>query len=240
MGMKSSHFRLGANSPYLNSATLGVISHGTSALSPNLIKEVELREHYAEERYEIEGFIRRCFATKHGARIRNFMPRLLGLRVKQGDLIAAVGLRGASNSSLFLESYLDQPIEAILKSRLGKAVRRDEIIEVGNLSSPYPGVVRWLIVKLTTMLHDEDYKWVAFTGTSALRNVFCRLGLSPVGLGVATPQYLSLSDRNNWGSYYDNAPMVMVGDISYGHRCLSKLRNLSRSLSAGINSIETA
>lgn len=212
----------------------------TSALNARLAQVFDLREHCDEDRGEIEGFIRRCFVAAHGARISHCMPRLLSLQDPRGELIAAFGLRAASNSSLFVETYLDRPVEDILQSRLGEAVRRDEIIEVGNLSALYPGAARWLIVALTAMLHDDGYKWVTFTGTTALRNGFSRLGLRPVELGAATLQHLPPAERADWGSYYDHSPMVMAGDIAYGYRALLQQRNLTELLRAGMNSIEAA
>lgn len=211
-----------------------------SALNARLAQVFDLREHGPGERGQIEAFMRQCFVAAHGARVAHFMPRLLSLQDYRGDLIAAFGLRAASNSRLFLETYLDQPIEDILQSRLGEVVRREEIIEVGNLSALYPGASRWLIVALTAMLHDEGYKWVTFTGTLALRNGFSRLGLRPIELGRATLAHLPPADRANWGSYYEHSPMVMAGDIAYGYRSLLQQRNLAELLRAGMNSIEAA
>ncbi len=212
----------------------------TSTLNARLAQVFDLREHGIDERGEIEKFISQCFHAAHGARVRHFMPRLLSLRANQGDLIAAFGLRSAANSPLFLETYLDRPIEQLLQFRLGKTIRREEIIEVGNLSALYPGAARWLIVALTAMLHDEGYKWVTFTGTSALRNGFGRLGLCPVELGAASLDHLPHADRLDWGSYYDNTPMVMAGDISYGYRSLLQQRDLSDLLRAGMNTVDAA
>ncbi|HQR50588.1 MAG TPA: thermostable hemolysin [Methylophilaceae bacterium] len=210
------------------------------ALNVRLAQVFDLREHENEERGEIESFIRQCFAAAHGARINQFMPRLLSLRAKRGDLIAAFGLRSAADSRLFLETYLDRPIEAVLQARLGQAVNREEVIEVGNLSVLYPGAARWLIVALTAMLHEEGYKWVVFTGTASLRNGFSRLGLRPVELGAATLEHLSPSDRADWGHYYDHTPLVMAGDIAYGYRSLLMQRDLAELLRTGMDSVETA
>ena len=225
---------------YPGSATRDCESHDANALNARLAHVFDVREHVAGERVEIEDFIRQCFAAAHGARISHFMPRLLSLRTQRGDLIAAFGLRAASDSRLFLENYLDRPVEKVLQDRLHQAVRRDEIIEVGNLSALYPGASRWLIVALTAMLHGEGYKWVTFTGTAAVRNGFSRLGLRPTELGIASLERLPCRDRANWGSYYENMPMVMAGDIAYGYRTLLMQRELTELLRAGINSVEAA
>lgn len=213
-------------------------SEDRHAVNKRLSQLFNVCEHAQVERREIEDFIRQCFAAGHGARITHFMPRLLSLCSRHGELIAAFGLRAAADSRLFLESYLDHPIEALLQARLGLAVRREDIIEVGNLSTLYPGAARWLIVALTAQLCCEGYKWVVFTGTPTLRNGFHRLGLRPVELGAATLDRLPLHEHGDWGNYYDHLPMVMAGDIEHGYRSLLMQRDLTDLLRTGIVSVE--
>lgn len=213
-------------------------AHDAVSLNAHLARVFDLYEHVESDRDDAEQFIRRCFFAMHGANIQRFMPRLLSLRAKGGDRIAAFGLRNAAQSPLFLENYLDCPIEETLHNRLRQPVRREEIVEVGNLSALYPGAARWLIVALTAMLHEEGYRWVVFTGTKALRNGFHRLGLQPVELGAATLMHLPAEDRADWGSYYDHAPAVLAGNIDYGYQSLLQQRDLSKLLRASIGTID--
>ncbi len=157
----------------------------------------------------------------HGASIKHFLPRLLSLRNEQNELVAAFGMRAASTDKLFLENYLDEPIEEVLRRRLGVHVERHDIIEVGNLSSSYPGATRKLIVAATSLIHQEGYKWVVFTGTTAVRNGFNRLGIKTVEIGNARVNNLSEDDRALWGSYYENAPMVIAGNVELGFKMLA-------------------
>ncbi len=212
----------------------------TAALTTRLAEILDLKEHSGDQRHTLEHFIRQCFASAHSARVTHFMPRLFSLGTKRGDLIAAFGLREAASSRLFLETYLERPIEQVLQGRLGQQVDRRDIIEVGNLSALYPGAARWLIVALTAMLHDESYKWVVFTGTAALRNGFARLGLKPIELASATREHLPEPERADWGQYYEHAPTVMAGSITYGYQSLLMQRNLSSVLRAGMESVEAA
>lgn len=207
-------------------------------VNERLFQVLNLREHAPQERGEIEGFIRQCFSAAHGARIAHFMPRLLSLRSAHGDLIAAFGLRPAEQTRLFLETYLNQPIEDVLQQRMAMPIKREEIVEVGNLSALYPGAARWLMVALTALLHGEGYKWVVFTGTAVLKNGFHRMGLRPLELGAATPEHLPQEDRADWGSYYDHAPMVMAGSVEYGYRALLMQRDLAKVLRAGMECVE--
>lgn len=169
------------------------------------------------ERTSTETFIRDCFAAEHNAQVTRFMPRLFQLKTRRGELAAAFGIRCAKGQELFLEHYLDQPIELELAAQLEHVPPRESIVEIGNLAAALPGAVRWLIVALTVELFHEGYEWVVFTGTQELRNGFRRLGLRPVTLCSASINRLNESEQRNWGSYYTNNPLVMAGNIGFGY-----------------------
>lgn len=173
------------------------------------------------QRFVVEAFIRRRFAETHAARITRFMPCLFGLHAADGSLHGAVGLRLATAEPLFLERYLDQPIEQAIGQRCGRAADRREIVEVGNLAADGHGTSRRLIVSLAEKLSGQGLRWVAFTGTPALLNSFRRLGLSPQRLGPADPSRVG-AELSDWGRYYDCRPQVMVGRIPEGYRELAQ------------------
>ena len=170
-------------------------------------------------RFVVEAFIRRRFAEQHAARVTRFMPCLLGLHAADGSLHGAVGLRLAQSCPLFLERYLDLPIEEAIGLHAGEAVDRAGIVEVGNLAADGQGTARRLIVSLADRLAGEGLRWVAFTGTPALINSFRRLGLGPRRLGPADPARVG-AELSDWGRYYDCRPQVMVGRIPEGYRQL--------------------
>ena len=179
---------------------------------------LDLAESEGAARQDIETLIRERFAAAYQARIRQFMPRLVGLRDADGALRGACGLREAADSTLFLERYLDQPIEAAIAAAGGGAIRREDVVEVGQFAGSSAGVFRCMIRLLTARLHGEGYRWVVFTGTRALRNTFARLGLEPQVLGPADPGRLRPGERTDWGSYYRYVPTVMFGDIAEGFK----------------------
>ena len=180
----------------------------------------DLTECRGEDRAEVEAFIRETFALAYKADVNSFMPRLLAVCRKNGDLLAAFGVRAAKNEKLFLENYLDRPIEQEIRARAGVELDRSKIVEIGNLAAVYPGGVRWMIVALTVMLYEEGYEWVVFTGTSALRNGCNRLGLHPIEICPAQPERLEAGERGRWGSYYENHPVVMCGNIRQGFQSM--------------------
>ena len=182
-----------------------------------------LANHESPRRAGIEAFIGERFAAQHQARIRHFMPCLLSLEDRDGQLLGAVGLRGAASGPLFLERYLQQPAEQVIAARqVANAPQRAQLVEVGNLAAGSPGAARLLIVALTDLLVALGYRWATFTGTLALLNSFRRLGLTPVALGPANPDCVG-DELADWGSYYANQPQVMAGDIYAGHQRLLQL-----------------
>lgn len=85
-------------------------------------------------RAEAENFIREVFSRRYGAQITAFAPRLLLLE-QDGRVIAATGWRAAGDTALFLERYLDLPIENAMAALADQPVARDRIVEVGNLAA---------------------------------------------------------------------------------------------------------
>ena len=61
---------------------------------------------------------------------------------------------------------------------------------------------------------------VGFTGTPALINSFRRLGIALHRLAPADPARLGV-DRDEWGSYYDAGPQVMVAEVPGADRTLA-------------------
>nr|WP_315392940.1 thermostable hemolysin [uncultured Duganella sp.] len=171
-------------------------------------------------RRELEAFIAASFLASYGAEVSHFCDVLLGCRDGDGRWIAALGYTLAADGPVFLEQYLDAPIETALGGRAGAAVARADIVEVGNLASTHPGAARALIVSTTRHLHGLGLRWVAFTATVSLLNSFSRLRLQPQVLAAADPARLADAGRR-WGSYYDTQPKVMFGDIRYGYAQLT-------------------
>ena len=178
----------------------------------------------AARRAAVQDFIRDRFAVHYQANVRHFMPCLFGLEADDGSLHGAVGCRSAATQALFLEHYLDEPIEDLIAARVGTTVERADVVEVGNLAARGAGMSRLLIVALTRLLATEGVRWVGFTGTPALINSFRRLGIALHGLAPADPRRLGVDRdqwRAEWGSYYDAGPQVMVAEVPGAHRTLA-------------------
>lgn len=158
--------------------------------------------------------IRRRFLEAHGANVTPGYNHLLN--VSQGDAArAALGYRRARDEALFLERYLDMPVEQCVSAALGRTVGRDSVIEVGNLAASDPFAMISLWGRAANDLGTECEIAVA-TLTAPLRAMFRRMGLS---LHVLASAQVELADQpSDWGRYYDADPMVCAGLVAEGQR----------------------
>lgn len=164
----------------------------------------------APDRAEIEQFIARIFYQSCGAKVRFFLPVLISLRDLDGKLIAACGIRSAGKERLFLENYMDKPVEKLLSERTGQEVHRDEIVEIGNFSVAETGVSRQLISAIFDQLHATSKQWAVFTTVQLLYNSLIKQNIFPRILCSADIKHLPPEDQSEWGSYYEQKPQVMA------------------------------
>lgn len=158
-------------------------------------------------RRRLEQCVADVFRVRYRAEVTAFLPRLLGALDAASAPVAVVGTRRADEGRLFVEAYLDAPVERALSDALGERVARDRVAEVGNLAARSRGTGERLVVSLARILNEEGIDWAVFAGTSALIRRFERLGYRPVDLGVADAARLGAA-RTEWGAYYETAPRV--------------------------------
>ena len=166
-------------------------------------------------RAALEEFVRREFLAHFGARVRHFMPELLGLHSPDGSIRAVVGCRAAAEEPLFLETYTRERIEIALERLNGFFVPRAQIVEIGSLACRNATAAVAIVRALVPHLLRAGFTWVVFTGADTVMNVFHHLGLAPRSLCPADPLLLGEA-RHDWGTYYDHEPHVMAGLIADG------------------------
>lgn len=176
-----------------------------------------LHDAYAPARSELEGFIHARYAAIYQANIRHFLPFLLASW--QGtQLQGALGLRPGAAGAFFVENYLDASIESIVAQQQGEYVPREQIIETGNLAGSR-GSSQLLFVVLTEVLYKAGFRWITFTATPMVINLLHRLGFAPQAICEADVSRLG-EQAQDWGSYYDNRPSVVIGNIEQAHQTL--------------------
>ncbi len=162
-------------------------------------------------RARAEAFISDIFQRHYDAELSSFAPNLMLL--EKNDRIAAVaGWRCAGTERLFLENYLDAPIETAVSRLAGRPVDRQRIVEVGNLAAEVRGGSVEVMLTLAAHLDRLGFEWVVFTATSELIGMLRRLGLPPLALAPADPERLG-TDARLWGTYYATHPVVVAGRI---------------------------
>jgi len=171
------------------------------------LAEAEAR---APERAEIEAFVRAAFARKHDASVASFMPTLLSFRDASGELRGVIGLRSAEPQPLYLEQYLEQPVEAAIAAATGKRVQRHEVVEVGNLAGANCRTAMRMVAELPSYLLARDYRWIVFTATSAVRGILQGFGAPLVELARADGGRVA-GGEDRWGRYYESDPRVLAG-----------------------------
>ena len=163
------------------------------------------------ERAGLEQYIAAKFRAVYGAELSEFLPQLMGLKC-HGRFSAAVGIRHGSHEPLFVEQYLDQPIEQTMLQRLQNRINRNDIAEIGNLVSNWRGASQLLFVLLVGALHKAGFKWVVFTATEEVEHLIEKARFSPITICKADPERLG-EERAKWGTYYDTNPHVLAGDL---------------------------
>lgn len=181
------------------------------------------------ERAQVEASVTEKFQSAWQARVTHFLPRLLSMHC-MGSCSAVAGIRPASSGPLFLETYLDQPVEQILAGAAQQTVLRKDVVEIGNLVASQRGASHILFLIMTATLHRAGYKWLVFTATRPLRNNLLKLGFPMLTLASATPERLSESEREEWGTYYQSEPLVMAGSLDAAMQLIAERPLLRRVL----------
>lgn len=151
------------------------------------------------------------------------MPRF-ALYEHESGATGVIGVRRAADERLYLERYLTWPIEDTIRNVAGRAVSRNAIAEeVGQFVVDEPQIAADFFRDLVPLLIGQGFDWVCFTGTHKIRAILRRIGFK--GMPVARGDVGAAREcGNDWGSYYDNDPVVIVGKLAdpAGYWCSSR------------------
>lgn len=160
----------------------------------------------------MEAFIETSYLNAYGSYIGRHYPTLMSVQDEAGEIYAVVGFRLAGDEPLFLEQYLDGPVEAILSDAVSTTVTRLEIVEIGNLASNGRGATIFLFAAMARHLMTLGANFAVATATEELRGVFSKAGLGAMRLATADPERL-FDHGVSWGGYYQTRPAVLAGSI---------------------------
>lgn len=185
-------------------------------------------EENAPDRIQVESYITDKFRKEYEADVSTFAPLLLSMQCKK-DLNAAIGLRPAEESSLFIEQYLDAPIEKSIQVAEGDAVKREEIIELSNLVATRRGSSQLLFIIVGSVLYEAGYRWLVFNATDKVERITRKFPFPMQVICAADSKCLG-EHAQEWGRYYETNPRVIVGDIRVAHKKAMNNRLLKMAL----------
>ena len=185
--------------------------------------DIDVYQRAHPRRQSLERFIAEGYARAYGAHVAHFADVLVGLSRGRGHWVGGVGYTVAGQEPLFIEQYVDAPIEQVLSQAIGYSISRRDLVEVGNLFALGSGAARRIIVLMAALLNDLGRSWVVLTLTQSLLNSFIRLGIEPIALIPADPQRLH-DQGASWGTYYSQGPCVMAANIRAGYARLAAQR----------------
>jgi thermostable hemolysin len=155
----------------------------------------------------VELEIQRLYRRRYGAVLESFAPMMVAELTQAGTVECVAGLR-FGHEPLFLECYLDRPIEQVLEHHLCSEVERSRIVEVCHLAGAGSGRSLTFLRKLIAMLEATEVESAIFTATRPVRHLLRRSGLSLVELGLATIHRVPRPET--WGSYFEHDPRIMA------------------------------
>jgi hypothetical protein len=194
--------------------------------------EINIHEKLSSGRSDVESFIEHIYGKTYHALIGKHYPYLLSVRDKDGRILAALGFRLAGQQPLFLERYMDVPVEGGVSAAFARTIARTQIVEIGNLASAGHGASIFLIAALMSHLDCQGLTHLVFTGTKYLRNYFRKLGLDPRDMGAADSARLP-DGGASWGSYYATEPRIIAGDVHASYRLLRKVMLVDQVCESG-------
>lgn len=135
---------------------------------------------------------------------------------------ATLGYRRAGPEELFLERYLEVPVERAVSAAMGRSIQRERIVEIGNFAADNAMLILELWGSAANDLGAKSEIAVA-TLTAPLRRMLSRVGVSLTVLAPALASRLG-SDGGDWGTYYGQDPQVCFGDIATGQAAIAAWR----------------
>lgn len=195
--------------------------------SPQQIQSLHILLPGQARRAELEQFVAHHYARVYGARLTQFMPVLLGLFDAVDQPFAVMGLRPARNEALYLEQYLDYPVEQTLACAARQPVARSQIIELGHFAVARPDAALWIMLLATAYLKASGAGWACMTVIPVLQKALRRMGLQPLHLADVDASRL-LDTQNQWGTYYQQRPQVIADQVERSFQVI--LANLQASI----------
>ncbi|WP_432463193.1 thermostable hemolysin [Agarivorans sp. QJM3NY_33] len=163
---------------------------------------------------QVIQYITTRYQQAFDAKLDSFMPTYMAL-TENGQIKSLCGYRLANREPLFLEQYLDQTAELLLSKAFNQSIKRNQLIEFGQLASFTKGASPLHFLLMAEALVERGFAWCIFTATDPLYALMKRLGLVPTLIAEADPQRVPRA-KQRWGSYYQHQPRIFAGNLQVG------------------------
>ena len=187
-------------------------TRSTALEQPRVRSGFFVAERGSSLRHSLEARVRSGFGHHFNACIEGFMPDL-AVYEHATRASGVIGIRNAADEPLFLESYLDHPVETVVHLISGEVVERGAVVEVGQFVVDDRDIVPDFFRDLVPFLVSQGFGWVCFTGTNRIRALLGRIGFAGFPVTLAARERLGES-KDHWGSYYEHEPIVIIGKLS--------------------------
>ncbi len=205
-------------SEHSQAQTLISASVNRKLLSADLQFDLLTRQH--PYRSVMENYVAEGFLSRYGAQVQHFLPHFLVLQDGR-ETCGVVGMQAAGKSILFLEQYLNNPVEQEISAGFQRPVDRAKVVEIGNLVSGRSGSSYLMFAVLTALLYRSGFHWMIFTATEQVERIIQRMGFTPLSLSNADPERLK-DGASQWGTYYETRPKVQAGHLPTAYEMLIK------------------
>lgn len=159
-------------------------------------------------RQQVFQFIAAQFEQHFGACITDDSDELYGIYSEERQLDAAFGLNRQPDQ-FFINHYVDN-LSDRLTEKYPNSGQPQPLAEFVHFSVRTPRLVCQLLPVLREFLSQETSLLVC-TATRELATFFSRKGIAPHVLGHASLQKLPTDLQHGWGTYYEHAPTVLLG-----------------------------
>ncbi len=156
----------------------------------------------------VEDYIYRSFKKKYSANVKYSFPYVLTLNYKK-RICAAAGIRLAESGPLFLERYLQYPVEQETGMCFKTAVRRESIVELSNIISVWRGNNKLLLMLLIDLLHKVNREWLLLLSNREVEDALKKINFTTIRLSDISAKILN-GEKEQWGSYFnDNSRIIL-------------------------------
>lgn len=131
--------------------------------------------------------------------------------LRGGRLLAVCGFRGGVRP-LFLEQYLDEPVQTLISHHFGCEIQRAQLVELGGFAVRRGALALPFMSLVAPALVAEGFTCAVATATMPVRRCVSRLGVPFKRLAAAEEGRLQ-ADDTRWGRYYQMRPAVIAGRI---------------------------